>query len=68
MCVPGLIHPTAVPILDQVLWRDYGLMVALTLALGLISRSGGRINRGEGMVLLSVFCGYQFFLFSTIAG
>ncbi|HIA09404.1 MAG TPA: calcium/sodium antiporter [Chromatiaceae bacterium] len=68
MCVPGLIHPTAVPILDQVLWRDYGLMVALTLALGLMSRSGGRINRGEGMVLLSVFCGYQFFLFSTIAG
>jgi Ca2+/Na+ antiporter len=43
-------------------------MVALTLALGLMSRSGGRINRGEGMVLLSVFCGYQFFLFSTIAG
>ena len=70
MAIPGLLSPSRLP--DEVLTRDFPLMLGLTVALLLMAyrfRSGDRrINRIEGGVLLLVFLGYQWLLFtSTVA-
>ena len=69
LAIPGLISPTALP--DQVLTRDYPIMLGLTIALFVMAfrfRSDQRrINRVEGGLLLTAFIGYQCLLFYTVA-
>lgn len=62
--MPGLLHPA--PIDPELLWRDFPVMIALTVALYLMCRPTGRIgriNRLEGSLLLLCFVGYQTLLF-----
>jgi len=67
--LPGLISPIAVA--DEVLTRDYPVMICLTLAFLVMAygfRGAGRINRFEGALLVLAFVGYQTLLyFSEIA-
>jgi cation:H+ antiporter len=69
LAIPGLISPTTLP--DQVLTRDYPLMLGLTVALFVMAYNflgdRRRINRVEGGLLLTVFIGYQCLLFYTVA-
>lgn len=66
LAIPALLSPSRLP--EDVLTRDFPLMLGLTVALLLMAyrfRSRDRrINRIEGGVLLSVFVGYQWLLFS----
>jgi cation:H+ antiporter len=43
-------------------WVDLGVVLLVSLALLPIVRSGGRISRGEGVALLSVYIGYTVWL------
>ncbi len=65
MALPGLIYPSTVP--DGVLTRDYPVMIGLTIALFLMAYGfrgkDGKINRVEGGLLLSAFCGYMYWLY-----
>ncbi|MCF6324924.1 MAG: calcium/sodium antiporter [Gammaproteobacteria bacterium] len=65
MALPGLIYPSMVP--DGVLTRDYPVMIGLTIALFLMAYGfrgkDGKINRVEGGLLLSAFCGYMYWLY-----
>jgi cation:H+ antiporter len=67
--LPGLISPIAVA--DEVLTRDYPVMICLTLVFLVMAygfRGAGRINRFEGALLVLAFVGYQTLLyFSEIA-
>lgn len=68
LSMPGLIAPATVP--AEVLGRDYPVMLALTGLLFLFAygfRGQGRINRLEGGALLSIFAGYQYYLFISIS-
>ena len=60
LCVPGLLAPTTI---DPVaLWRDCGMMLALTLLLALFAygiHSSRVITRFEGLVMLSSWIGYN---------
>lgn len=66
--LPALIAPFAIP--AEVLTRDLPVMAVLTilLLLMLLRRPGtpSRINRLEGMLLLSCFAGYYGWLFFTL--
>ncbi|CCE22338.1 calcium/sodium antiporter [Methylotuvimicrobium alcaliphilum] len=68
--LPGLIAPG--PVNESVLSRDFPVMLALTLALfvfGFGFFKSGRINRWEGLFLLSSYGAYQWLVFkSTITG
>lgn len=67
LAVPGLIHPAALP--DNVIFRDYPVMLALTVLLFLMAygfRHPGRINRVEGGVLLICFFAYQALIFYSV--
>ena len=67
--IPGLIHPLGIG--DDVLFRDYPVMLGLTLALFVMAygiRSPGRINRVEGGVLLACYFGYQTLLYFSTRG
>ncbi|NIQ92830.1 MAG: calcium/sodium antiporter [Desulfuromonadales bacterium] len=68
--IAGAIHPTAVP--PEVMSRDMVVMAALTVSLFLIGygfgKSGGRINRLEGGLLLATFLAYTGYLLTTIVG
>jgi cation:H+ antiporter len=64
MSIPGLIHP--VDLGAAVLWRDFGMMLVLTLLLMLFAYGvGGRplITRFEGLVLLLSWIGYTVLLY-----
>jgi cation:H+ antiporter len=64
LAIPGLIHPSNVP--EDVLSRDYPIMLMLTVLLFLVSykfRKKPIINRFEGVVLVSVFSIYMWILF-----
>ena len=64
LAIPGLIHPSDVPI--EVLNRDYPIMLLLTVLLFIVSYKFGKkhvINRFEGVVLISVFSLYMWQLF-----
>ncbi|WP_101675732.1 calcium/sodium antiporter [Alloalcanivorax mobilis] len=67
--IAGVIHPvTAEPL---VLWRDWAVMAALTLALfvvgyGFRGAGTGRINRVEGGALVIAWLGYTGYLVSTM--
>ncbi|MDX1593433.1 MAG: calcium/sodium antiporter [Gammaproteobacteria bacterium] len=64
--LPALIQPVALP--DEVLMRDYPVMIVMTLGLFAMAygfRGEGRITRVEGGILLASFAGYQYLLFHT---
>ena len=64
MALPGLIWPANIT--DDALWRDYGLMLALTLILfgiGFKARRGGTINRLVGFVLLGIYIAYMLIIY-----
>ena len=64
LAIPGLIHPSNVP--EDVLSRDYPIMLMLTVLLFLVSYKFSKkhiINRFEGVVLISVFSTYMWILF-----
>ena len=64
MALPGLIRPASIT--ADTLWRDYGLMLALTLFLfgiGFRARKGGAINRPIGALLVSVYVIYMLTLY-----
>lgn len=62
--LPGLIQPIDVEAVA--LWRDYGVMLAFTVALILFSYllGRGRINRPEGILLLLCYSGYLGLLYN----
>lgn len=66
--IAGTIRPTAVA--PETLSRDMMLMGLLTISLFLIGYGfrgrPGRINRGEGALLFSVYIGYMVYLLSTV--
>jgi len=67
MGLPGVIHPGPVP--DDVLSRDYPVMLVLTLVLFAVAygfRGPGRITRAEGGLLLLAFIAYQGVLFMSV--
>ncbi|MDP6165169.1 MAG: calcium/sodium antiporter [Gammaproteobacteria bacterium] len=69
MALPGLIFPS--DIAAGVLWRDYALMLALTLLLfgmGFRARRGGEINRTIGLVLLLIYTLYMLVLYFSSQG
>ncbi len=68
LSLPGLIHPGIVD--PDIISRDFPFMLALTGVLFIMGygfKGEGRINRLEGGLLFSAFCGYQFLLFSTLS-
>lgn len=65
--IAGLIHPMAAG--SDVLYRDMLVMAALTASLFVIGcgvRGPGRINRFEGVLLLTCYAGYTAYLFRTV--
>jgi cation:H+ antiporter len=67
LAVPGLVSE---PVIDNVaLWRDCGMMLALTLALALFAYAIGSqriITRFEGAVILLGWVGYNYVLFQQV--
>jgi cation:H+ antiporter len=64
--LPGVIQPSVFE--PAVLWRDFPVMIGLTIALFLMAygfRGPGRINRIEGGILLLAFAGYLASLYFT---
>ena len=64
LAIPALLDPQ--PIGVEVLWRDYGMMFALTALLVLLAFAIGSrkvITRFEGLVLLAAWIGYTFILY-----
>lgn len=69
MGLPGLIAPGAIA--AEVLGRDYALMMGLTVALFLMAygfRGHGKINRLEGVLLLLVYSGYLYYIYTMSTG
>ncbi len=66
MSLPGLIQPSAIAITS--LWRDYGLLLLLTVALiaNFRIRNGNSINRPVGGLLLLVYVGYLALLYTNV--
>ncbi|MDE0225650.1 MAG: calcium/sodium antiporter [Gammaproteobacteria bacterium] len=65
LAVPALIAPVGLDI--QVLWRDYGMMAALTLLLVLFAYGFGSrpiITRFEGCVMALAWIGYNVLLYT----
>jgi cation:H+ antiporter len=63
LCVPGLISPTDID--PAALWRDCGMMLALTLLLALFAygiNSKPVITRFEGVVMITAWIGYNILL------
>ncbi|MGE0625253.1 MAG: calcium/sodium antiporter [Pseudomonadales bacterium] len=61
--LPGLIGGTEIDLIA--LWRDCGMMLALTLLLALFAYAIGSrpvITRFEGLVMLAAWCGYNLVL------
>jgi len=68
LCIPGLLGGVAIE--SAVLWRDCGMMLALTLLLALfayaVSSRQHVITTFEGAVLLLAWLGYNFLLFQQV--
>ena len=58
--VIGGVTSTIAPltVVPQLLWFDMPVMVAVSVLLLVVGRSGWRIGRREGAVLLMLYCGY----------
>lgn len=67
LSIPGLLGPTMI---DSVgLWRDFGMMLALTMLLGFFAyamESQKVITRFEGAVMLIAWTGYNFLLIQQV--
>lgn len=66
MAIPALITPVVIE--ADALWRDYGLMLFLTLlllALGLKARQGGSISKLMGSILLLIYVMYMLLLYTN---
>ena len=66
MAIPALINPVVIE--ADALWRDYGLMLLLTLfilALGFKARRGGTISRLMGSLLLLIYVMYMLLLYTN---
>jgi cation:H+ antiporter len=64
LAIPGIIQSSNVP--QEVISRDYPIMLLLTIMLFFVSYSFKKnnvINRFEGSILVSVFCFYMWMLF-----
>ena len=64
MAVPALVHPVGIE--AHVLWRDFGMMAALTALLVLFAYAFGRrpvITRFEGSVMVLAWVGYMVLLY-----
>ena len=57
--VAALVQPLEAP---ELAWADLGVMLLVSVALLPVVRSGGRISRLEGAVLLAAYLGYTFWL------
>ncbi|MES0327829.1 MAG: calcium/sodium antiporter [Gammaproteobacteria bacterium] len=67
LAIPGLLAPA--PLVEGILERDIPIVFTLTITLFIMAyglRGPGRINRIEGGILLSAFCGYQALLYFTV--
>jgi cation:H+ antiporter len=67
--IAGTIHPMAVG--PEVLFRDILVMAVLTVSLFIIGygfRGPGRINRVEGVILLTCYAGYTLYLLTSVLG
>ena len=67
LAVPGLVSSPAIDV--EVLWRDCGMMLALTVALALFAYAIGSkpvITRFEGAVILLGWIGYNMVLFQQV--
>ena len=65
LAVPGLIAPGV--FMDEILTRDVPVMIGLTFLFFIFGYGKtGRINRFEGLLLLSAFIGYQMWIFLSI--
>lgn len=67
LAIPGLLSPA--PLAEGILERDIPILFTLTITLFIMAygfRGPGRINRIEGGILLSAFCGYQALLYFTV--
>ncbi len=62
--IPGMIHATDFD--NIVLYRDFPIMIGLTLLMGLMVfiRGAGKFDRTEGATLFLCFIAYQYWLFS----
>lgn len=68
LSIPGLIGGTSIDIVA--LWRDCGMMLALTLSLALFAYAIGSqpvITRFEGAVMVAAWCGYNLLLIHQAA-
>ena len=67
LAIPGLLAPS--PLVEGIMERDIPILFTLTITLFIMAygfRGPGRINRIEGGILLSAFCGYQALLYFTV--
>jgi len=68
LAIPGLLGPTIIESVS--LWRDFGMMLALTMLLGFFAyamNSQKVITRFEGAVMLIAWTGYNFLLIQQVA-
>jgi cation:H+ antiporter len=64
LAIPALMAPQAIDV--SVLWRDYGMMLALTAALTLFAYAVGSrkvITRFEGAVLCAAYAGFTYIVY-----
>ncbi len=66
--LPGMIQPIAFS--SQVLWRDFPVMIGMTILFGwmVFLHGRGKFSRAEGMVLLGGYLGYQYSLYLAATG
>ena len=67
--MPGLLHPA--PVDPAVLYRDYPIMIGVTVAMFLMAygvRRPGHISRWEGALLLGAYVSYQGLLYWSVTG
>jgi len=66
--IPALLNPVTLG--EEVLLRDYSVMLALTIALaafGYIMQKKGRLGRRVGISLLTAYFGYMFLLYQSLS-
>lgn len=66
LSIPSFLAPTELA--EEVLWRDFGLMAAMTVAVLVFAygiRSVAKITRGEGALLLIAWISYMVWLYRT---